>query len=344
MKKNTARGIPWRTIAAMAVVGALAILLAWRLESNPRLNGSARDTESALRISEVMSDTDDVSVDWIEIENAGETEISLYGYALVNAAEPKKAFVFPSRTIAPGEYLVVLADGTNTAERNGSFHAPFRLSSGSETIYLLNKSGSTIDCVDVPGLGRDQVYCRDESGEWTLSYAATPGAKNEIADLDDIRSQSRLAIPGSVEISEVSSKNRSYFPDENGEFHDYVELHNASDEEVSLAGWYLSNARESLRRWALPAIVLAPGEYRAIHLSGLNRASDEHMHANFRLPASGAEVYLTEPDGTLTSQVTVPALEADQACSLTESGWTTALAPTPGEANSIAGASAIDAR
>lgn len=35
MKKNTARGIPWRTIAAMAVVGALAILLAWRLESNP---------------------------------------------------------------------------------------------------------------------------------------------------------------------------------------------------------------------------------------------------------------------------------------------------------------------
>ena len=149
---------------------------------------------------------------------------------------------------------------------------------------------------------------------------------------------------GSVEISEVSSKNRSYFPDENGEFHDYVELHNASDEEVSLAGWYLSNARESLRRWALPAIVLAPGEYRAIHLSGLNRASDEHMHANFRLPASGAEVYLTEPDGTLTSQVTVPALEADQACSLTESGWTTALAPTPGEANSIAGASAIDAR
>lgn len=90
MKKNTARGIPWRTIAAMAVVGALAILLAWRLESNPRLNGSARDTESALRISEVMSDTDDVSVDWIEIENAGETEISLYGYALVNAAEPKR--------------------------------------------------------------------------------------------------------------------------------------------------------------------------------------------------------------------------------------------------------------
>ena len=344
MKKNTARGIPWRTIAVMAVVGALAILLAWRLESNPRLNGSARDTESALRISEVMSDTDDVSVDWIEIENAGETAISLYGYALVNAAEPKKAFVFPSRTIAPGEYLVVLADGTNTAEKNGSLQAPFRLSSGSETIYLLNKSGSTIDCVDVPGLGRDQVYCRDESGEWTLSYAATPGAKNEIADLDDVRSQSRLALPGSVEISEVSSKNRSYFPDENGEFHDYVELHNASDEEVSLAGWYLSNAKESPRRWALPAIVLAPGEYRAIHLSGLNRVSDGHVHANFRLPASGAEVYLTEPDGTLTSQVTVPALEADQACSLTESGWTTALAPTPGEANSIAGASAIDAR
>lgn len=343
MKKSKTCGIPWKTIAAIAIAGALAALLAWRLESSPRLNGTS-DAKSALRLSEIMSDTADVSADWIEIENAGETPISLYGYALVNAAEPKKAFVFPNRTIAPGEYLIVLADGTNIAEKNGSLHAPFRLSSGSETIYLLNKSGNTTDSVEVPGLGRDQVYCRDENGEWTLSYAATPGKKNEIADSEDIRNQSMLATPGSVEISEVSSKNRSFFPDESGDYYDYAELHNVSSEEVSLAGWYLSNTKESLRRWALPAVTLAPGEYLAIHLSGLNQVSDGHIHANFRLAAAGAELYLTAPDGALTACVTVPALQADQAYSLTETGWTTALTPTPGEANTLAGASAINAR
>ena len=295
MKKKKMRGaIPWKTVAVMAVIGLIACAAAWMLEARPQ----AMETVG-LRISEVMADTDGVSSDWIEIENTSNTEIRLYGYVLASAAEPKKAFVFPNCSIAPGEFLVVMADGSNAGLKDGVYHAPFKLSSGSETVYLLNAAGNTIDRADVPGLGKGTVYCRDENGDWRLSYAATPGAKNVIADISDIRREEAIAVPGAVEISEVCSKNRTYFPDENGEVYDYVELHNVSDEAVNLSGWYLSNAKENLRRWALPEMTLAPDEYRAIHLSGLNRESDGHIHADFRLNSSGDQVFLSEPDGTV---------------------------------------------
>lgn len=340
MKKKKMRGaIPWKTVAVMAVIGLIACAAAWMLESRPQ----AMETVG-LRISEVMADTDGISSDWIEIENTSDTEIRLYGYVLASAAEPKKAFVFPNCSIAPGKFLVVMADGSNAGLKDGVYHAPFKLSSGSETIYLLNAAGNTIDRADVPGLGEGTVYCRDENGDWRLSYAATPGAKNVIADISDIRREEAIAVPGAVEISEVCSKNRTYFPDENGEVYDYVELHNVSDEAVNLSGWYLSNAKEKLRRWALPEMTLAPDEYRAIHLSGLNRESDGHIHADFRLSSSGDQVFLSEPDGTLVSQVKTPALSADQAYSLTEDGWTTELSPTPDEANTVYGANALSAK
>ena len=108
MKKKKMRGaIPWKTVAVMAVIGLIACAAAWMLESRPQ----AMETVG-LRISEVMADTDGISSDWIEIENTSNTEIRLYGYVLASAAEPKKAFVFPNCSIAPGKFLVVMADGS----------------------------------------------------------------------------------------------------------------------------------------------------------------------------------------------------------------------------------------
>lgn len=115
MKKKKMRGaIPWKTVAVMAVIGLIACAAAWMLESRPQ----AMETVG-LRISEVMADTDGISSDWIEIENTSNTEIRLYGYVLASAAEPKKAFVFPNCSIAPGKFLVVMADGSKAGLKDG---------------------------------------------------------------------------------------------------------------------------------------------------------------------------------------------------------------------------------
>ena len=341
MKRETSRvQFPWRTIAIMALVGLLACAGAWRLEKRTQNT----DNASGLRISEVMADTDQQDTDWIEIENMSQTEIHLYGYALMNAAEPKKSFVFPNCTIEAGGFLVVTADGSNAGYQNGVYHAPFKLSAGSETIYLLNASGNAIDSVTVPGMGDNQSYARDENGDWQMSYTPTPNAKNKVQDLATVQASDVVVTPGALEISEVSSKNRTFYPDENGEISDYVEIHNTTSETVHLKGWYLSNQKENLKRWAFPDVDLAADGYLVVHMSGLNEVEDGHMHAGFKLLSSGTSLYLTSPDGTTASSVTVPELAADQAYSLTETGGTTDCIPSPGEPNTVYGASAAERR
>ncbi len=330
MKKSR---FPWKTVIIMAIIGLVACAAAWMLENNAQTA-----VASGLRISEVMADSEVGDSDWIEIENTSDSDIGLYGYALMSAAEPKKSYVFPNCTIEAGGFLVITADGS----KEGGYHAPFKLSSGGSTIYLLNANGNTIDSVTVPGLGDNQVYALDENGSWQLSYTATPNAQNSITDTPEaISSQSAVESSGDLEITEVVTKNRTFFPDEDGEISDYVEIHNKSDEAVNLSGMYLSNQEQKPKRWAFPDVTLQPDEYLTVHMSGLDEVEDGHIHANFKLLSSGVSLYLTKSDGTVISSVTVPELQADQAYSRTESGWTTALAPSPNAANTVYGADAV---
>ena len=64
--------IPWKTIAIMALIGVLLCAGAWWLENL----FEKTDSDSGLRISEVMADGTDS--DWIEIENTSDTAIQLY--------------------------------------------------------------------------------------------------------------------------------------------------------------------------------------------------------------------------------------------------------------------------
>ena len=321
---------PVKTIVIMALIGVLACVGAWWLESRPQEAKNA-----GLRISEVMSDTDAANSDWIEIENTSANEINLYGYALSSAANPKKTFVFPDCTIPAGGFLTVQADGTNVAFANGKYHAPFRISSGSATIYLLNASSRTIDSVSVPGLGDGQVYARDAGGDWQLSSIATPGAENQIGDHDAVRTSAVQVAESALEISEVSAKNRTFFPDESGEIYDYAEIHNSSVESMHLNGWYLSDDRGDLKKWAFPDVEIAADGYLAVHMSGLNQTADGHVHANFKLSAEGVSLYLTNPNGEIASYVDVPEMQADQSYSKTDTGWQDALVPTPGQENGV---------
>ncbi len=311
------------TVALIAIIGLMACAGAWLLESRSR-----EDSPSPLRISEIAQDSGEGDAYWIEIENTSSEAVSLYGYALTSADHPQKSFVFGNHTLEAGGFTVVTADGTQ-----GDFHAPFRISSGEDTLYLLNASGEAIDCAAVPALASGQSAVRDKDGAWQISYIATPNEENRIASVDELRAQEIDVVAGDLEITEVSPKNRTYFPDENGEFYDYAEIHNTSGESVNLAGWYLSDERENPKMWAFPSVELAADEYLCVHLSGLNRTEGDHIHANFKLKASGTQLFLTNEGGEIASAVTVPEMQADQVYSLTESGWKSTLAPTPQREN-----------
>ena len=332
-RHSTAGGIAIIVLIAVLVVGLSAL--------SPGTGDGAFNAEvtatSPIRISEIVAAntsslmlTDGTLPDWIELENTGEEDISLAGYALMCNDNPTDVYRIQSAVIPAGGYILIYADGGS--DRGSELHAPFRLSASGETVVLMNAAGAVIDSVHTPEMIDDQAYSRDASGEWTVSLAPSPGGKNGV---ETISERSQNAMSGAVAVTEVMSANASYCPDENGECHDYVELTNTSDEEVSLKGWYLSDDRSNLAQWKFPDVTLAAGGTMVVYCSGYDRTEDVgRLHANFRLGSDGTDVVLTQSDGQTAALVAVPALETDQAYSLMEGEWTKEFAPTPGMENS----------
>lgn len=352
-KREGERPLVVALVACLCVLGILAgyFLQNSSLQTMGRTQASAQT--GTIRLSEVMSENASTILsstgdapDWIEIENTGSSSVNLSKYSLALESNINRIFVFPDCTIAPGEYLVIYAEGSDAAKSDYELSAPFRLAaSGGDTLVLLNAQGAAIDSVTTPELGVDAVYCRDGEGSWQISSTGTPGRKNEISDAQSGEKAAVRVQAGTVELSEVMSSNTLYCPDENGEYHDYVEIHNTSDAEVDLQGWYLSDSSDKLKKWSFPAVKIPAGGYLIVHCSGYDRKEDSaHLHTGFKLSSAGESVYLSNAEGATVSAVDVPALTDGQAYSYFEGEWTTALAPTPGMENSHEAGAALNAQ
>ncbi len=143
----------------------------------------------------------------------------------------------------------------------------------------------------------------------------------------------------SVIISELMEKNRAVLRDEDGDFSDWIELHNVSDKAVSLSGWRISD-KSGDPGWAFPDVTIESGEYLLVFASGKDKSGSE-LHTDFSL--SGDEtVYLLSPAGSVADQAACGGTEADVSMALSADGeWAQSLYPTPGFENSAAGYDAL---
>ena len=342
-KKKSAKN-QWRRSAspaiapvALAAVAALAAGLLLDHTGLAGLGGGPDATTAALRFSEIqnhnamtLTTADGAMPSWIEIENTGAEPVSLHGLGLARDDKVNKIFVFPDIALGAGEYVLVYADGTARAGLTGELHAPFGLSSaGGQTLYLFDNAQNILDSVEVPRMEADESYCRGADGSWSISVQATPGAAN------DVVAQRGLNVKaGDVEISEAAADNRTVFPDENGECGDYLELHNRTDRDVRLGGYWLSDNPAKPGKWIFPDVVLPAGGWLAVHCTGYDRGDDPaHLHTNFRL-SPGESLFLADDTGAIISTVTLPeTLECGQALSLAGGAWVTDIGPTPNREN-----------
>jgi len=112
------------------------------------------------------------------------------------------------------------------------------------------------------------------------------------------RLEKRLLLSiGGLTISEILAVNDSLYPDENGEFSDWIEIHNPTDTQVSLDGWYLTDDDTYLTKWGFPDVALDPGEYLVVFASGKDRVGPDELHTNFQLDGDGEYLALVGPDG-----------------------------------------------
>jgi hypothetical protein len=105
-------------------------------------------------------------------------------------------------------------------------------------------------------------------------------------------------------LNEILASNDSFFPDEDGDFSDFIEIYNQGDATAHLDGWYLTDSANALTKWRLPALELEAGEHLVIFASSKNRsAPGAALHTNFSLSADGEYLALVHPDGiTIASQ------------------------------------------
>jgi hypothetical protein len=91
--------------------------------------------------------------------------------------------------------------------------------------------------------------------------------------------------------------------DENGDDVDWIELHNPSTRDVSLAGWGLSDNRNQPFKWQFPDVVLAARSFLVVYASEKNRTNvPGRLHTNFKLDASGEYLGLTDATGKVVSE------------------------------------------
>ena len=151
--------------------------------------------------------------------------------------------------------------------------------------------------------------------------------------------------PPTIVINEFTAINDSGLQDEDGDFSDWVELHNFGTEPVDLGDAALTDNRKRLAKWTFPEIKLDAGQHLVVFMSGKNRGSESQpLHASFALRGKGDYLALISSDSkTVIDEFTpkYPEQKKDisygilpgQNVSQAESRKRGFLTPTPGKAN-----------
>lgn len=248
-----------------------------------------------IKISELMVkndatllDSDGEFSDWFELVNTSDSPVSLAGWR-VSDGEDKSGWSFPDVTIDAGGYLLVFASSKESA--GTELHASFSLSED-ETLYLYAPENYLADSAPNVSTKADHSSVRCADGSFEDCIWPTPGYSNDAEGYELFCAAHAAASP--LVINEVMVYNDSYNRQPDGEYYDWVELKNVSEEPIMLAEYYLSDDKDNPMLWQLPERYLDPGALLVVHCSGNSDLStSDTVHSNFSLNSTSERLYLT---------------------------------------------------
>lgn len=217
--------------------------------------------------------------DWFELYNAGLQPVALGGLYLTDKLNNRtKHLVAPLSFLgtATNGFLKFIADG-DTAQ--GANHVAFSLDAGGEALGLFPPgTGPAIDSVTFGPQTTGVSEGRFPDGAANRVFFTTPSA-----------GEPNWLPLTNVFINEVLT--HTDLPLE-----DAVELHNASAVPVDISGWWLSDDKDELRKFHIPAgTVLAPGGYAVFYEYQFNPEPGVPGSFSFN-SAKGDSVWLSATD------------------------------------------------
>jgi len=143
-----------------------------------------------------------------------------------------------------------------------------------------------------------------------------------------------------IAINELMASNGTTASDPQGQFDDWIELHNYGDLPLDVGGMYLTDDLTQPTKWRIPTddsvlTTIPPSGYLLIWADG--DAEDPGLHASFKLDAAGEDIGLFAADGTtLIDAASFPAMTTDVSygrCPDAGDEWCFFATATPGAAN-----------
>ena len=227
------------------------------------------------------ADQDGEYNDWVEFYNNSTSPINPGGYFLSDRRSEPTKFKFPSLTLNQNEYLIVWLDKDTLQE---GLHTNFKLSASSEQLYLFNSDTNLVDYVHFTNSQPDVSIARNYDGNGAFSFAdPTFGVSNGLQ-------QNGLVL------NEWMANNTTTESDEYGEFNDWIELYNNSNESINLVGYFLSNKANEPTKYTFPDIVLNPNSYLVLWAD--EDSLQGALHLPFKLDSERDDILLSMPDTT----------------------------------------------
>ncbi len=175
----------------------------------------------------------------------------------------------------------------------------------SETVYRITLP------IHAPGtVLRYYVEATAENASGTITYSP-PGAEYDVYTYIVSYGQAENTP---IVINELMAKNESTLTDPQGQYNDWLELYNRSEQTVDISGMYLSDKPENPLKWQFPeGTTMEAGTYLLVWAD--EDSGDQGLHANFKLSSDGETVWLYDTDengNLLLDSVVFSALQQDQ--------------------------------
>jgi len=122
-----------------------------------------------------------------------------------------------------------------------------------------------------------------------------------------------------VVINEFMASNDETIADQDGEFDDWIELFNTTNADIDLTGYFLSDNSENLDKYDIPDGTIIPANgYLTVWAD--EDGMQEGLHANFKISASGEELFLVNSDTVVIDEITFGAQKTDISYARTPNG------------------------
>lgn len=275
--------------------------------------------DSPLMITEYMTDNhavlydeDGDFVDWIEFYNSGKETLSLANLYLTDDKTNLRKWAFPDISIGPGEYLIVFASGKDKAD--AQIHTNFRLSEY-ETLVVSTPYSEVLVELTVDLLLED-ISRGFKEGTWLYFSEPTPGKENSTHGFSEALQPSGKVWD--VLINEVMSRNESFLADPDGNYYDWIELKNTTDQDINLKGYSLNKGTDQQSNYIFSDYVLPANGYALFFADA--EANDTRNTVPFSISASGETLYLCDRDCDEPQVFTTGLLDKNASSGLNEFG------------------------